>query len=211
MKIMHLCVGPVQTNCYIVFDPTTREGIVIDPGDNADSILANIEKEALKISYILLTHAHFDHIMAAKAVQDKTGAQLVLHKLDVPLLEEETMGEFRSYTRGRYSKPRVDITAEEGTQIRFADMTATYMHTPGHTPGSCVIMLGDCLFTGDTMFRHECGRCDLPGGDFGQMLQSLKRLHDLSGEYHVLPGHEGFSMLSDERVNNPYVQQALGR
>ena len=85
-----------------------------------------------------------------------------------------------------------------------------YEH-PGHTPGSSVIRIGDCLFTGDTLFRHECGRCDLEGGDFGQMLRSLRRLHDLEGDYKVLPGHEGISSLSEERAANPYMAQAVGR
>ena len=83
------------------------------------------------------------------------------------------------------------------------------IETPGHTPGSCTLMCGSLLFTGDTMFRHECGRCDLPGGDFDTILKSLRRLHDLEGDYQVLPGHEGLSTLADERVNNPYVRQAL--
>ncbi len=90
-------------------------------------------------------------------------------------------------------------------------MTATYMATPGHTPGSSVIRIGDCLFTGDTLFRHECGRCDLEGGDFSAMLRSLKRLHDLDGDYKVFPGHEGISTLNEERAYNPYMLQAMGK
>lgn len=210
MKVMQLCVGPVATNCYIVFDEATREGIVIDPGDQAKSILHAIQEENLNISYILLTHAHFDHILAVQAVKEATGAKLVLHQEDAWLLKEENMGQFRRIVKN-YQEPTVDIWAQEGTQISFGGMTATYLHTPGHTPGSCVIEIGDCLFTGDTLFRHECGRCDLEGGDFDKMLDSLARLSRLEGDYHVLPGHDSTSTLEEERNSNPYIRQALAR
>lgn len=210
MKILHLCVGVVGTNCYIVFDGATKEGAVIDPGDNADAILGQVRKEGVDVKYILLTHAHFDHVLAAKAIKEATGAKLVLHQADAPLMAKEAMTDFRPFIKN-YEEPAVDLYAEDGTQVSFGGMTATYLHTPGHTPGSCVIMLGDCLFTGDTMFRRECGRCDLPGGNFDDMLRSLKRLHDLEGDYHVLPGHEGASTLEEERRHNPYVRQALAR
>ena len=129
---------------------------------------------------------------------------------DLWLLKRENMGQFRSLASA-YVEDKPDLLANEGTQVTFGGMTATYMNTPGHTPGSSVIRIGDCLFTGDTLFRHECGRCDLEGGDFGQMLRSLRRLHDLEGDYKVLPGHEGISSLSEERAANPYMAQAVGR
>lgn len=210
MKILHLCVGVVRTNCYIVFDEATKEGAVIDPGDNAYAILSQIREEAITLKYILLTHAHFDHVLAVKAVKEATGAQLVLHEADAGMLKKETMSDFRPYITN-YQEPIVDLYAKEGTQVTFGGMTATYLNTPGHTPGSSVIMIGDCLFTGDTLFRHECGRCDLPGGNFDQMLESLKRLHDLPGDFHVLPGHEDMSTLAEERSQNPYIRQALAR
>ena len=90
-------------------------------------------------------------------------------------------------------------------------LTVTWLHTPGHTPGSSCLRVGDVLFTGDTLFRHECGRCDLEGGDFSLMLKSLKRLHDLPGDLHVMPGHEGTSTLEEERRMNPYMRQAVGK
>ncbi len=210
MKVLHLRVGAIGTNCYIVFDEATRVGAVIDPGDQAESILQAIADEKLTIPYILLTHAHFDHVLAAHAVQKATGARIVLHEADLPLLKEETMTAFRPFIRN-YTEPQVDEIAQEGTQVTFGGLTATYLHTPGHTPGSCTIRIGDCLFTGDTMFRHECGRCDLPGGDFNSMLDSLQRLSEIPGDLKVLPGHEDFSTLDEERRENPYVKQALAR
>lgn len=210
MKVLQLCVGMVATNCYIVFDEVSREAAVIDPGDSAPSILHAVDEEKLTVRYVLLTHAHFDHILAAHEVLEKTGAKYVVPEADTWLLKRENMGQFRAIARG-YVEDTPDILATEGTQLTFGGLTATYMNTPGHTPGSSVIQIEDCLFTGDTLFRHECGRCDLEGGDFGVMLRSLKRLHDLGGDYKVLPGHEGLSTLAEERVANPYMLQAVGK
>lgn len=210
MKIMQLCVGMVATNCYIVYDEASREAAVIDPGDNAASILNAVRKEDLVVKYVLLTHCHFDHILAAHEVLQETGAQYVVPEADVWLLDKEAMGEFKPFVKN-YVKDTPDILAQEGTQVSFGDLTAVYLNTPGHTPGSSVIRIGDALFTGDTLFRHECGRCDFEGGDFSAMLRSLRRLHDLSGDYQVLPGHEGISTLEEERQHNPYMLQATGR
>ena len=210
MKIIQLCVGAVATNCYIVYDEMSREAAVIDPGDNAKSILHAIGKEKLTVKYVLLTHAHFDHILAAHEVLQATGAKYVVPEADVWLLDKENMGQFRSLAR-TYVRDEPDLLAGEGTCVSFGGMTAEYMNTPGHTPGSSVIRIGDCLFTGDTLFRHECGRCDLEGGDFSSMLCSLKRLYELDGDYKVLPGHESISTLSEERAVNPYMLQAMGK
>lgn len=210
MKIIQLCVGMVATNCYIVYDEMSREAAVIDPGDNAPSILNAVSKEGLTVRYVLLTHCHFDHILAAHEVLQATGAQYVVPEADVWLLDKDSMGEFRPFAKN-YVKDMPDIFAGEGTQVSFGGLTAVYMSTPGHTPGSSVIRIGDTLFTGDTLFRHECGRCDLEGGDFSAMLRSLRRLHELSGDYRVLPGHEGISTLTEERQCNPYMLQATGR
>lgn len=208
MKVMQLCVGAVATNCYIVFDEDSRQAVIIDPGDNAPSILRAVKKEQLTVLYVLLTHAHFDHILAVHEVLEATHAQYVVPEEDVWLLSRENMGQFRSMAR-KYIRDEPQILAKEGTQITFGNVTATYLHTPGHTPGSSVICIGDALFTGDTLFRHECGRCDLEGGSFPQMLQSLKRLYELSGDYQVLPGHDAISTLDEERAWNPYMKQAI--
>ena len=210
MKIMQLCVGVVGTNCYIVYDETTRAAAVIDPGDNAPSILHAVQQEKLDVKYVLLTHAHFDHILAAHEVLQATGAQYVVPEADQWLLDRNNMGQFRGLARS-YVQDTPDILASEGTEITFGGLTAVYMSTPGHTPGSSVIRIDDCLFTGDCLFRHECGRCDLEGGDFSAMLRSLRRLYELEGDYKVLPGHEGLSTLNEERAANPYMLQAVGK
>ena len=208
MNIITLPLGPLETNCYLVCE----DGVcaVIDPGASAQKIFAGMQAAGCRPAAILLTHAHFDHILAAHEVLEATGAQYVVPEKDTWLLSRDNMGQFRGLAR-TYVQDTPDILANEGTEVTFGGMTATYMATPGHTPGSSVIRIGDCLFTGDTLFRHECGRCDLEGGDFSAMLRSLKRLHDLDGDYKVFPGHEGISTLNEERAYNPYMLQAMGK
>ena len=210
MNIITLPLGPLETNCYVVFENAPGACALVDPGAQAQSILDCLKERGLTPGLILLTHAHFDHILAVHDVLEATGAQFVCPEADTWLLCRDNMGQFRSLARN-YVQDTPDILAKEGTEITFGGMTAVYMSTPGHTPGSSVIRIGDCLFTGDTLFRHECGRCDLEGGDFSAMLRSLKRLSELEGDYKVFPGHEGISTLSEERAANPYMLQANGR
>lgn len=208
MKILHLTVGMVATNCYIFYDENTMEGAVIDPGDNAKTILKTIEDEKINLKYVLLTHGHFDHILAVHDVVSATGAKLVCNKDDLWLLNKNAMGQFKSFAKNFKETP-VDIEAEDGTEIKVGGLTAKYISTPGHTPGSSVILVGDVMFTGDTLFRRECGRCDLEGGDFPTILRSLKKLYNMQGDYKVLPGHDAFSTLEEEREYNRYMREAI--
>ena len=210
MKLETMVLGPLETNCYLLWDEQTMEAAVIDPGASGQKIADRLAQNGLMLRMILLTHAHFDHILAVHDVLEATGAQFVCPEADTWLLSRDNMGQFRSLARS-YVQDTPDILAGEGTAVTFGGLTAVYMSTPGHTPGSSVIKIGDCLFTGDTLFRHECGRCDLEGGDFSAMLRSLKRLSELEGDYKVFPGHEGISTLSEERAANPYMLQARGR
>ena len=210
MNIQTLTLGPLATNCYLVRQDGCSRVVIIDPAANSKKLLAALQEQGLTLEAIFLTHAHFDHILAAHEVLEATGAQYVVPEKDIWLLSRDNMGQFRGLARN-YVQDTPDILANEGTEVTFGGMTATYMATPGHTPGSSVIRIGDCLFTGDTLFRHECGRCDLEGGDFSAMLRSLKRLHDLDGDYKVFPGHEGISTLNEERAYNPYMLQAMGK
>lgn len=214
MKILQLCVGMVGTNCYIFYDENTMEGAVVDPGDNGPVIVNAAKEHGVKITWVLLTHGHFDHILGVKDVLRETGAKLAIHEDDLWMLTPEALSaSLRRFglPSAAYEGIKPDILAKEGTQIQVGGLTVTWLHTPGHTPGSSCLRVGDVLFTGDTLFRHECGRCDLEGGDFSLMLKSLKRLHDLPGDMHVLPGHEGASTLEEERRMNPYMRQAVGK
>lgn len=213
MKIIHNKVGPIHTNCFIVFDENTNKACVIDPGEKALLLLEQIKENNLSLEYILLTHGHFDHIIAVKKLQDATGAKVVIHKNDAKMLDKAYVNQhYGKYIRGEYEQPKIDILAVDGTEIAVSDkLLATFINTKGHTKGSCVIKIENSLFTGDTLFAGECGRCDLEGGNFEQMLESLKRLYELDGNFDVYPGHEGFSTLEEERKYNRYMKQAVGK
>ncbi|MFI3115044.1 MAG: MBL fold metallo-hydrolase [Clostridia bacterium] len=209
MKMIHSVVGPVHTNCYIVYDEKSKEAIIIDPGEKAGLLLENIKEHDLKLKYILLTHGHFDHIIAVPQIKAVTGAKLVVHKKEEKFISNEyVMKNYGRYIKTEYTTPEVDILAKDGTEIEFGDLKAKYIHTPGHTKGSCIIEINDSLFTGDTLFAGECGRCDLEGGDFSEMLVSLKKIAEIDGDYNVYPGHENFSTLETERKRNKYMLQA---
>ena len=215
MKLLKTCVGDVGTNCYLIFDEASREGAIIDPGDNAPQLMKMIRDNQVDLKYILLTHAHFDHILAVAEIKRQTGALVVVHAEEKYLYQADAgldaFGAYGRQIKNRYNFPGADIEAQEGTEVTFGGMTAHYYHTPGHTLGSCTIQIGENLFTGDTLFCQECGRCDLAGGDFSAMLRSLKRLHDMEGNYNVYPGHMMVSTLDFERKCNPYMKQAVSQ
>ena len=207
MKVMQLTVGVVGTNCYIVYDEATREAAVIDPGDNAKSILHAVAEEKLTVKYVLLTHAHFDHILAVHDVLEATGAQFVCPEADTWLLSRDNMGQFRSLARS-YVQDTPDILAGEGTAVTFGGLTATYMSTPGHTPGSLSIYFPELnsIMTGDLLFYHSVGRTDFPGSSQEALRKSLhKKIFILPQETAVYPGHGPNTNVGEELANNPYL------
>ena len=199
MKVMQLTVGVVGTNCYIVYDEATREAAVIDPGDNAKSILHAVAEEKLTVRYVLLTHAHFDHTGALRALHEALPAvPIYVHPADT----DET----RNMSHGNLI---YTDTYEEGDTVRAGALEFTVLETPGHTPGSVTLRCGGALFTGDTLFAGSCGRTDFDGGSAEQMRASLRRLGQLPGDLSVYPGHGESSTLSYERRQNLYLREAM--
>lgn len=217
LNITSLTVGVVSTNCYIAVDTSTREAAIIDPGDKAEAILERIRAEGCAVRYIFLTHGHFDHILALEEVRGATGAKCVIHEADASFLREPGLSS--PFGRVMVKTATADILARDGETFPLGAYAFEVLHTPGHTPGSmCLRVLtpdGECggmagvLFTGDTLFEDDCGRCDLPGGDYGAMLASLRRLAALEGDYDVYPGHDISTTLSRERERNVNMLEAL--
>ena len=192
MNIQKLTLGLYQTNIYILSNDT--EAVVIDPGYEPDIILDALEGKELKA--ILLTHGHFDHVGAVKELVAETGCKVYIHAADLSLPPMITAGQLY-YTH----------TYAEGDTVCPIEGAALHvLHTPGHTPGSVCLLLGDQMFSGDTLFEGSCGRMDLPGGDQLQMHQSLNRLVSLQADYHIHPGHGGSTTLSAEKRYNPYMR-----
>jgi len=208
MILKTVVVGMLHTNCYLLCDETCGKCAVIDPGANTEKIMKAIEETGMEVESIVLTHGHYDHVMAAPSIQKITGARLLVHKNDEPWLRPEVAGR-RGYIREEYVQPRVDGYLEDGGSFTVGSLTCTVLHTPGHTPGSCCIRCGDIMLSGDTLFMESCGRCDLEGGDDAAMLRSLKRLAQLEGDCKVYPGHDVSTSLAYERENNRYMRFAV--
>lgn len=195
-------VGQLQANCWLVWDDNGHAAC-IDPGDEAPRLLRALNERGLTLSAILLTHVHFDHMMAVEALQQATGAPLMVHAADVPALTDSQ----KSLTAwvGGVCTLAADRLLHEGDTVAVGELTLTVYHTPGHTPGSCCFQTENWLFTGDTLFAASIGRTDFPGGSVTDMRESLRRLATFPEEWRVLPGHEGESTIKWEKQTNPYM------
>ncbi len=202
MKIKSMQVGELATNCYILVDETEKKAAVIDPGDEADRILAELNKLDAQVEYILLTHGHFDHIGAVVQLhQALPQTKVYLHRAD-------------SRGTGFHVVPLADQVADllyydDGDTLILGSLTIHVIHTPGHTPGGVTLQVEDVLFTGDTLFYGSMGRSDFPGGNTAQLFASLKKLAQLEGDYQVLPGHDMTTTLDRERRSNVFMLEAL--
>lgn len=199
MLIKTIQVGQLATNCYIVTDENTLECAVIDPGAESGAILDYLEEHHLTCRYILITHAHADHVSAVAAVAQETGAVVCMSRKDTGVL----LG-----TGGGYEPPAGTVFCADGDVIAVGSLRFVVLETPGHTPGGITFCCERALFTGDTLFAGSCGRTDLPGGDMEVMMQSLQRLAGLEGDYEVYPGHMDSTTLGAERQGNYYMRYA---
>ena len=201
MIFKQLSVPPIGTNCYIFGDDATKMGAIVDPGGDAAGILAAVHDLGLTVSAILLTHGHYDHV----------GALPELRKAlpDVPVYLHPAGASIRDGVLIPGPGPTEDYV--DGDRVAVGGLTVEVLHTPGHTPGGVSLKVGDTLFTGDTLFRGSMGRTDLPGGSYDQLMDSLRRLAALPGDYKVCPGHDALSTLETERKSNYYMREALGQ
>ncbi|MBE6765814.1 MAG: MBL fold metallo-hydrolase [Clostridia bacterium] len=210
MKVTTFHVGGLFTNCYLVTDEKSGISAVVDPGAYSAQLRQAISALGEgKLEYILLTHAHFDHILGAKEIKETTGAKIAVHKNDEDMLTsgDKSMSSF--YGVGSDQLPSADVILNDGDTVKVGDMSFRVMHTPGHTTGSVCYIGDDVIFSGDTLFAGTCGRCDFPGGSLPQMLASLKKLSELEGDYKVYPGHDTDTTLDYERKNNEYMSMAV--
>lgn len=194
MEFVSLPLGSYQTNCYLVWNEERADCVVIDPGDEAQKVLAEAEKLGKRIAAILLTHGHFDHVGAVRNIAAETDCDVYLHSAELTLPKIFTAGAL--YCTHTY---------EEGDTVEVAGLRFTVLHTPGHTPGSVCLVCEKTMFSGDTLFAGSCGRTDLPGGSRSTIAQSLQRLAQLESDYTVCPGHGPFTTLSYEKQTNPYL------
>lgn len=201
MKLYDLQVGMIGTNCYVLCDEQAKVCAVIDPGEEAARIWSVVEKSGCVPQYIFLTHGHWDHTTGVDGFLKKTALPVYIHRADAIGPGERGDHKYAANEHTRYY--------DEGDTLPLGALTVEVLHTPGHSPGSVTLRIGDALFTGDTLFRDSCGRTDLPGGSYEEILASLRRLSELPGDYRVYPGHEAFTTLERERARNYFLHEAL--
>ena len=188
-------LGIYFVNCYLIREEQSKSCCVIDPGGNANKVLAYLEENGLTLEAILLTHGHFDHVGAVRQLAAETGCAVYICEEDLSMPPMMTAGPLY-YTK----------TYGEGTKLNLAGLEIYVIHTPGHTPGSVCLMVDNALFSGDTLFAGSCGRTDLPGGDWLTILNSLRRLASFETNYWVYPGHGPSSTLTMGKKHNPYLK-----
>jgi hydroxyacylglutathione hydrolase len=208
MLVETVVVGALQTNCYVLGCERTRQAIVIDPGDDTSVILGVMRRHHLSLERLAVTHAHFDHLLAARPLQEATGAPLYVCSADRPLLKSmrRTAMSWLGYDPGE--PPDVAGDLVPGTPVLIGDQTLEIRSTPGHSPGGVTFVDHDGrrAFTGDTIFAVSIGRTDFPEGDMGVLLEAIRReILSLPDEYSLLPGHGPSSTVQRERTTNPFL------
>ena len=202
MKVKVLCVGPIGTNCYILEDEETGLAAVIDPGDEADKILKALREDDVTVEYILLTHGHYDHTTAVPDLHKALPqAKIYIHRADANGAGNQLFPLAGQVEGLRYY--------DEGDELKLGALTIQVLHTPGHSKGSVTLKVADVLFCGDTLFAGSCGRTDFAGGSYAEIMDSLKRLGELEGDFYVCPGHDITSTLERERRSNPFLREAM--
>ncbi len=205
MKVNQLGLGVLKTNCYII-QSENKNAAAVDIGGESEVLLEFLEKNGLTLKKILLTHGHFDHIGGVEQVRKATGAEVYIHHLDAPKLSDcnENFGAAFGITDIEPVTEYNEIS--DGDIITLDEIQFRVMHTPGHTKGGVCYITDGVIFSGDTLFKNSMGRTDSPDGDDSEMIQSLKKLKMLEGDYTVYPGHNFSTTLNRERLNNPYMR-----
>lgn len=210
MIFEHFVVGMLQTNCYLLGDPETKQAVVIDPGGDGERIIKRIEGLNLSLVAILNTHGHFDHILDAWTLRDRLGGKIYMSPKDEPLLHDRMVGMGAFFGSGSQPpKGDIDFPLEEGDLLTFGSISLKVMATPGHTPGHVSLYLADAniIFVGDTLFAGSIGRTDFPGGSFDALIRSVReKIFPLPGETMVYPGHGPETTVDRERRANPFFR-----
>src|SRR5215210_2207638 len=209
MEVRSFTVGPVAENCYVACREEAASGLIVDPGEEPERLLAAVEELGITVDAILLTHCHFDHIGAVAPVAKATGAPVYCPEIEVPVLAD-IMPYVPWPGLGPYESYDADETVSGGERLQLAGLDLDVIFTPGHSPGHVSYSVADeqMLFSGDVLFQGSIGRTDLPGGDHQRLLRSIAELLEaLPDETDVLPGHMGPTTLGAERRTNPFLHE----
>ena len=207
IRIKNLVVGMVETNCYVIYNEETKAAVIVDPGDSPKQISAKCKEWGITPEAILLTHGHFDHIMAAEALREDWDLKIYSSAKEVEVLADGNKNLMLKWYRKQYSLTP-DVTLEDNQEFDLIGFTWTMFATPGHTIGSCCYYIKEeeVLFSGDTLFQMSYGRVDFPTSDPMSMLASVKRLLTLPEDVMVYPGHNGPTTIAHEKKHNPLAR-----
>jgi glyoxylase-like metal-dependent hydrolase (beta-lactamase superfamily II) len=204
--IEKLAVGPIMANCFVIGCEETLEGAVIDPGADAKRIMDVVSSAGLRVTKIINTHGHFDHVGANQEIKAITDAELIIHALDAPMLSQldQMAGAFGMSVE---NSPPPDRTVDEGDRIAVGHLTLAVLHTPGHTPGGISLHSDGCVFVGDTLFQGSIGRTDFPGGNYDTIIHSIReKLFPLGDQVVVYTGHGPETAIGTEKQFNPFAR-----
>lgn len=201
---LHMYVPDV--NCYILACRDTRKAVVIDPGGETIRIIKTLERTDYQVVGIINTHCHYDHVASNLAIKELTGAPIMIHEAEAEALNSPVQTLSFLFTAKPDDCGPADILLKDGDRIPVGNMTMQVIHTPGHSAGCIMLRVDDLLFTGDTLFRCNVGRCDFPGGDLELLRRSLiEKVMPLDVDLRILPGHDAESVLWYEIEHNPYM------
>jgi glyoxylase-like metal-dependent hydrolase (beta-lactamase superfamily II) len=206
IQVETLIVGQLFSNCYIVWDDNVKQGVVIDPGDDADVILKKVEELNIKINYILATHGHFDHVGAVAPLRRELKVEFLAHKDDFFFIEDGEKSASR-WGVNIEQPPQPDRFIIDGDKIKFGNYELEVIHTPGHSPGGVCFLYDRIVFGGDTLFQGSIGRTDFRKGSFEDLSKSIKnRLYTLPDDTIVYTGHGPITTIGDEKRYNAFVR-----
>jgi len=210
MKIKKLVVGPLQANCYVVWDRAGGSAAIIDPGGDPEEIISVVDDEKLKPVVLINTHGHIDHIAANRAIKERYDIPLLIHREDSASLTDPGLN-LSAMGFGQLDSPPSDRELQDGDEISVGEIMLKVISTPGHTPGGICLLISrsdqpDVIITGDTLFAGGVGRTDFPGGSWNLLMESIRnRLLSFPDETIILPGHGPHSTIGEERKSNPFL------
>lgn len=208
LEVRQLTVGPIAENCFVVRKEGADRALVVDPGEEPERILAEIEQTGAAVEAILITHCHFDHVGAVAPLARATGAPVYVPEIETPILAD--LMSFTMPGFGPYESYEADEVVKGGEALELAGLTLDVHFTPGHSPGHVTYAVRDegSIFSGDVLFQGSVGRVDLPGGDGPTLMRSIQALLDAHpAETAVYPGHMGTTTLGAEQATNPFLAE----
>lgn len=206
MKLIRIPLGIYQANCYILWDDKTKKTAIIDPGGDFSDLKRIIEEKSLDVEYVILTHAHADHIGAVGDLKNNYNIKVAVHNEDYEMLRNRSINH-SDVMGNEIIEIEADVRLSDGDIITIGDAKLHIIHTPGHSKGSISIKSGDIIFTGDTLFSGSIGRTDLEGGSYKEIIKSIKeKIIVLPEKTRVYPGHGPSTSVKTEKESNPFLQ-----